>query len=265
MNNRQQFRGIIGKSKKMQSVYSCIEDLADAQIPVLITGETGTGKELVAEALHCSGKYLDRPFVKIHCIALTENLFEIELLGYIKGAIDGSLQEYNGKLSMAEGGTVVFDEIGDISHNQQLLLLKILQKGEYMRIGDSTPVKLNSRIIVTTSQDIREKVRRGVFLEDLYKYLKTVEIHLEPLRNRQEDISLLIAHFMQKFNKKFHKKITAISQEVQKMFMNYSWPGNVKELENAMEHAFILCQRKTITVKDIPSDLKDAVANPLLL
>ncbi len=259
MRERQQFHNIIGKSEKMQSVYSLIEDLTDVQTTVLVTGESGTGKELVAEALHYKGERSHKPFVKVNCTALSESLLESELFGHVKGAFTGAIQDRVGRFQKADGGTIFLDEIGDITPRMQLQLLRVLQEREFERVGDSTPIKVDVRVIAATNQNLREKIRRGEFREDLYYRLKVVEINLPALRERREDMPLLINHFINKFNKKLNKEIVAISSDAQKIFMDYPWPGNIRELEHTMEHAFILCRQKTITVNHLPQVFKEFI------
>lgn len=259
MRERQQFHNIIGKSEKMQMIYSLIENLADVQTTVLVTGESGTGKELVAEALHYKGERCGKPFVKVNCSALSESLLESELFGHVKGAFTGAVQDRVGRFQKANSGTIFLDEIGDISPRMQLQLLRVLQEREFERVGDSTPIRVDVRVVAATNQSLKEKIRRGEFREDLYYRLKVVEVSLPPLRDRREDVPLLVNHFINKFNKKLNREIVAISSDVQKTFMEYQWPGNVRELEHTLEHAFILCRQKTITVNHLPTAFKEFV------
>ncbi|MEJ2685298.1 MAG: sigma 54-interacting transcriptional regulator [Candidatus Sulfobium sp.] len=258
LKERRQFHNIVGSDWKMQEIYSLIESLADVQTTVLIAGESGTGKELVAEALHYRGVRSDKPLVKVNCAALSENLLESELFGHVKGAFTGAITDKAGRFQKANGGTIFLDEIGDISQRTQLRLLRVLQEMEFERVGDSTPVRVDVRVIAATNQDLAEKVRRGEFREDLYYRLKVVEIRLPAVRDRLEDIPLLTDHFLRKFNKKFNKEITGISGDVQKIFMDYRWPGNVRELEHTIEHAFILCRQNIITVDHLPGNIKSS-------
>ncbi|KKO19484.1 MAG: sigma 54-interacting transcriptional regulator [Candidatus Brocadia sp.] len=257
MKERHKFCNIIGKSEKIQMIYSFIEDLADVQTTVLVLGESGTGKELVAEAIHYSGARSSKSLVKVNCSALSENLLESELFGHVKGSFTGALQDRIGRFQKADGGTIFLDEIGDISPRIQLQLLRVLQEREFERVGDSNPVRVDVRVIAATNQNLREKVKRGEFREDLYYRLKVVEMCLPPLRDRKEDIPLLVKHFVKKFNKKLNKEISAISADVQKIFMNYTWPGNIRELEHTMEHAFILCHQNIITMDHLPLNFKE--------
>lgn len=257
LKKRGQFHGIIGKSEKMQKVYSLIEDLGDIETTVLVTGESGTGKELAAEALHYGGVRSNKPLVKVNCSALSENLLESELFGHVKGAFTGAVQDKIGRFQRADSGTIFLDEIGDISLSIQLRLLRVLSEKEFERVGDSTPARVNVRIVTATNQDLREKIRQGEFREDLYYRLRVVEIALPPLRERREDLPLLIGHFIEKFNQRFNRKITAVSADVMKLFVNYTWPGNVRELEHSLEHAFVLCRQSIIGIDDLPPEFKD--------
>lgn len=256
LKERHQFHHIIGKNDSMQEIYSLIENLADVQSTILITGESGTGKELISEAIHYKGERRRKPFVKVNCSALSEHLLESELFGHVKGAFTGATHDRMGRFQKAEGGTIFLDEIGDVSSKTQLQLLRVLQDKEFERVGDSTPVKVDVRIITATNQDIQDKIKRGGFRQDLYYRLKVVEISLPPLRERRDDIPLLIAHFLHKFNRKLQKNIMNISSEVQNLFMNYQWPGNIRELEHSIEHAFIVCHQSIITMEHLPLTMK---------
>lgn len=256
MKERRQFHNIIGKSEKMQKIYALIDNLVDVETTVLITGETGTGKELIAEALHYRGSRCHKPLVKVNCSALSENLLESELFGHVKGAFSGAIQDKIGRFQRANGGTIFLDEIGDISPRTQLQLLRVVQEKEFERVGESAPIKVNVRIVAATNQGLLEKVKRGNFREDLYYRLKVVEVALPPLRERKEDIPLLLNHFINRFNKKFNKEIDAASVDVQKIFMEYPWSGNVREFEHTIEHAFILCKQNTITLDCLPLAFK---------
>jgi PAS domain S-box-containing protein len=256
---RKQFYTIIGESEKMQRIYDLIDDLADVQTTVLISGESGTGKELVAEAIHYRGNRSNKPLVKVNCTALSENLLESELFGYVRGAFTGAEGNKIGRFQKADGGTVFLDEIGDISPRMQLRLLRVLQEKEIEMVGDSTPIKVDIRIIAATNQDLKKKVQRGEFREDLYYRLKVVEISLPPLRDKRQDIPLLVHHFIQKFNKKFKKEILDVSENVRNIFMEYNWQGNVRELRHTIEHACILCRQSVITIEHLPPEFKDTV------
>jgi len=263
LRERQQFHNIIGKSEKMQAIYSLIDNLVDVETTVLITGETGTGKELIAEALHSRGSRCHKPLVKVNCSALSENLLESELFGHVKGAFSGAVHDRIGRFQRANGGTIFLDEIGDISSKTQLQLLRVVQEKEFERVGDSTPIKVDVRIVAATNQNLLEKVSRGDFREDLYYRLKVVEVIMPPLRERKEDIPLLVNHFLNKFNKKLNKEIVAVSADVRKILMDYFWPGNVRELEHTLEHAFIICRQNTITIDCLPLAFKDFIGTKM--
>lgn len=254
---RQELCNLIGKSPAMKKVYSFIEALSNIQTTVLITGESGTGKGLVAEALHYYKREQKKPFVVVNCAALSDNLLESELFGHVKGAYTGAVSDRAGRFQMADGGTIFLDEIGDISETMQLRLLRVLQDMEFERVGDSTSVKVNVRVIAATNQDLRKKVKNGKFREDLYYRLKVAELTIPSLRERQEDIPLLVEHFRKKFNNKFNKNIKSLSSNVLKLFMDYKWPGNVRELSHTLEYAFALCNDSIITLDYIPNDLKN--------
>lgn len=258
LQERYQFYNMIGKSNKMQEVYSLIDDLADIKTTVLIMGETGTGKELVAEALHYYKKSSSTPLVKVNCAALSDDLLESELFGHVKGAFTGAINNRIGRFQKADGGTIFLDEIGAISSKMQTRLLRVIETMEFERVGDSNPIKVDVRIIAATNQDLSKNVKQGKFRQDLYHRLNVVEIRLPPLRERGGDIPLLIDVLIKIFNKKFNKNIKGLSEDVKKIFMNYSWPGNVRELEHKLEHAFIVSHNSIIKVDDLPGDFKDA-------
>lgn len=254
---RQSFHNITGESEKIQKIYSLIEALSSVQTTVLITGESGTGKELVAEAIHYKGGRHNKPFVMVNCSSLSESLLESELFGHVKGSFTGAFRDKIGRFELAHGGTIFLDEIGDISSSVQLHLLRVLENHEFERVGDNKTIKVDVLIIAATNQDLKEKVKTGHFREDLYYRLKVVEIKIPPLRERKEDIPLLILHFLRKFNNKFNKHITHVSEDVERLFMKYHWPGNIRELEHSLEHAFILCRKSIISPEDLPEDFKD--------
>lgn len=264
LRERHQFHNIIGKSKKMHDIYSLIKDLAGPDTSVLITGESGTGKELIAQALHYSSNRAHMPLVKVNCSALTESLLESELFGHVKGAFTGAIENKKGYFHAADGGIILLDEIGDISPKIQLKLLRILEEKAFEHVGDSTPIKLNVRIIAATNSDLKQKVRMGEFRADLYYRLKVVEITMPPLRERREDIPLLVNHFRSLFNKSFKKNIEGVSDEVLNTFMSYPWTGNVRELEHTLEHAFVLCHGKTIITDHLPGEIKNYTKNKIV-
>lgn len=257
------FHRIIGQSRKMQEIYAQIDAVAQTPATVLITGESGTGKELIAEALHFKSARNQKPFVKVNCSALPESLLESELFGHVKGAFTGAYQSQTGRFQRADGGTILLDEIGDISSRIQLGLLRVLQEREIERVGDPRPIKLDVRILAATNRNLQEKVKRGEFREDLYYRLKVVEITPPPLRERKDDIPVLTAHFLKKFNKHYEKNISGVSAQVEAGLPEYPWPGNVRELEHAIEHAFVFCRRNTIGLDHLPADLSAFISGLL--
>ncbi|MBT3225256.1 MAG: sigma 54-interacting transcriptional regulator [Deltaproteobacteria bacterium] len=254
---RKDYAKIIGKSLLMARIYDQIDSLADIRTSVLITGESGTGKELVAEALHYQGARAEKPLVKCNCVVLTENLIESELFGHVKGAFTGADRDKIGRFEQANGGTIFLDEIGDISPTIQLKLLRVLQDKEFEKVGSIKNKKVDIRVIAATNQDLHEKVNRGQFREDLYYRLKVVEIEVPPLRERKEDIPLLLSQFLKDFGKEFKKTINGLTEDAKKLLMEHDWPGNVRELRHAIEHASIVCKQSIITLDDLPRDLKN--------
>ncbi len=264
LHARAKFYKLIGKCENMQKVYTLIENLANVNTTVLITGESGTGKELVADALHNHGDRSDKPFVKVNCAALPNDILESELFGHVKGAFTGAVSDRVGRFQMAAGGTIFLDEIGEVSYKMQLRLLRVLQEKEFERVGDSVPIKVDVRVIAATNKILSEQVRLGKFREDLFHRLSVVEVDIPPLRERQDDIPFLVSHFLEKFNKKFDKLIKGVSTDVQHAFVNYAWSGNVREMEHTIEHAFVLCKDTVVTLDDLPQKfkgLKDNIGN----
>ncbi len=255
LRQRHGFQNMIGKSRGMQQVFSLVENLAETEATVLITGESGTGKELVVEALHYNGPRADKPLVKVNCSALSENLLESELFGHVRGAFTGAIRDKVGRFQLADGGTIFLDEIGDISPAIQLKLLRVLQEREFERVGDSRTMRCDVRIVAATNRELRSLMAARVFREDLYYRLKVVEVHLPPVRERLEDIPLLVQHFLARFNAAYGKRIEAVGEAVMPRLVSYGWPGNVRELRHAMEHAVILCQGQAIGLEHLPAEL----------
>ena len=255
---RYNLHNMVGKSHQMQGIFHLLDELMNTDTTVLITGETGTGKELIAKALHYGGGRAAKPMVTVTCSALPENLLESELFGHVRGAFTGASKDRVGRFQAAHGGTIFLDEIGDITPPLQLKLLRVLQEKTFERVGDSTTYPVDVRVIAATNCDLKKKVGLGEFREDLYYRLKVLEIAVPPLRERREDIPLLINHFLTQFNKSYKKSIEGISQDALKIFMMYPWPGNVRELQHAIEHAFVLCNSPTITVEHLPVEIKDS-------
>jgi PAS domain S-box-containing protein len=255
LKTRHQFQKMIGQNARMQEVYRLIEDLTDVETNVLITGASGTGKELVAKALHYRGSRAEKPMVTVNCSSLAESLLESELFGHVKGAFTGAIKDKTGRFQLAHGGTIFLDEIGDISSGIQLKLLRVIEEKIIEKVGDVCPVPVDVRIIAATNQNLKEKVRLGEFREDLYYRLKVIEIALPPLTERRGDIPLLVDYFCGLYRIRFKKNILSVSPEVMAAFMRYTWPGNVRELENALEHAFVLCRSGEIEMAHLPSEI----------
>lgn len=255
---RSHFHRFVGKSQAMQRVYALIESVGKVDTTVLITGESGTGKELVAEALHAESPRRNRPLVKVDCTAIPEDLLESELFGHKKGSFTGADRDRLGRILQADGGTLFLDEIGDISSRMQLRLLRFLQERTFYPVGQDQPIQVDVRVITATNADLKEKVRREQFREDLYFRLRVVDIILPPLRERKEDIPLLVQHFLGVFEEKMKKGITGFSDSVIELIMNHSWPGNIRELEHVIERAYVLCSGDTITTDHMPTDILSA-------
>jgi len=250
--NRAEYACMVGSSPSMRKVYSMIGDLADLESTVLITGESGTGKELVARALHNEGIRKKGPFVAVNCSAIGDNLLESELFGHVKGAFTGAQRDRAGRFETADGGTIFLDEIGDISTRMQLRLLRVLQEREFERVGDDRTRKVDVRVIAATNRDLPEKVGDGSFREDLYYRLNVIEIQMPALRERCEDIPLLVDHFIRRLNSHLKKDIKSLSSDAMEIIMKHQWPGNIRQLENVMEHAAIQCKGETITRECLP-------------
>lgn len=256
------YKNIIGKSKQMREIYALIQHLAKVDTTVLITGESGTGKELVAEALHYSSARAKGPMIKANTSALSENLLESELFGHVRGAFTGAVSNKSGLIESAEKGTLFLDEIGEISHNLQLKLLRFLQEKKFERVGDvKQTLRADVRIVAATNADLSEKVKQGSFRADLYYRLKVVPVHIPPLRERTEDIPLLINYFCSRFSQEFNKKISGVSQEVLRYLMSYPWPGNVRELEHVLERTCLFCSGGQIQFEHLPDDQKQKGEN----
>jgi len=255
LQDRNQPENMVGQCEGMQRLYSMIHSLASVDTTVLITGESGTGKELVAEALHNMGDRRKGPLVKFNCAALPENLLESELFGHVKGSFTGAVKDKVGRFQKADGGTIFLDEIGDISPATQVRLLRVLQDKTIEKVGGSTPIKVDVRIVAATNKDLLEKVSTGEFREDLYFRLNVMNLKLPALRQRGHDLDLLVRFFIQQFNLRFGKQVRGVSDDVMALFRSYSWPGNVRELEHALEHAFVLCNDSLITTEHLSTDL----------
>ena len=255
------FGNIIGKSKAMQDIFETIRKIAPANASVLIEGDSGTGKELVAKSIHFNSQRRDKPFVAINCSSLSENLLESELFGHEKGAFTGAISMKKGRFELADEGTLFLDEIGEIAQNLQVKLLRVLQEKVFERVGGIKPVSVNIRVIAATNKRLKDEMKAGRYREDLYYRLNVLYICLPPLKERKEDIRLLIHRFIKKYSgeRKSQIQITGIDQEVERLFYEYNWPGNIRELENVIERAMILCPNDTIRVTDLPMDFKENI------
>ncbi|MCF8091438.1 MAG: sigma 54-interacting transcriptional regulator [Desulfotignum sp.] len=257
---QQAFRlgNIIGKSPAMQNVFDAVRAAADSRATVLIQGESGTGKELVAKAIHFNASKDQRPLVTVNCSALSETLLESELFGHVKGAFTGAHKDHMGRFEQADTGTIFLDEIGELTSYMQVKLLRVLQEREIERVGDTKKRKIDIRIIAATNKDLTDLTRKGAFREDLFYRLKVFTIQIPPLRNRKADIPLLVENFVHKTGKRENKRIKGVSPGAMKILMSHAWHGNVRELENAIEHAFVVCRTDYIAQTDLPMELQAA-------
>ncbi len=257
IQERYTFQNIISSSPQMVEVMGLVARVAPSQATVLIRGESGTGKELIANAIHLASTRSEKPFVKVNCAAIPETLLESELFGHEKGAFTGAIQKRIGRFEEADGGTLFLDEIGDLSPSTQVKLLRVLQEKEFQRLGSNINLKTDVRIIAATHRNLEEALQKGLFREDLYYRLNVVSIFLPPLRERKEDIPFLINHFLKKYSEMNQKKIESISKEAHALLLRYAYPGNVRELENLIERAVVLCRGEVITTQDLPFHVRE--------
>jgi DNA-binding NtrC family response regulator len=253
VRSRFSFEQIVCNNRKMLELLDMVANVAETDATILIRGETGTGKELVAKAAHYNSLRANKPFVKVNCTALPETLLETELFGHVKGAFTGAARDRKGRFEAADGGTLFLDEIGDISQGMQLKLLRVLQEMEFEKLGSNKTLKVDVRIIASTNRDMEEAIREGAFREDLFFRLNVVPIFIPPLRDRKDDIYPLANKFLEKLNKKHKKKIRVIPSDLMTVLLNYDWPGNVRELENSIERAVILTKGETIDLEHFQS------------
>jgi len=244
--------GILGKSAPMQQLFEMIESVAQSDAPVMIYGQSGTGKEMVARAIHWAGPRECKPFIKVNCAALNENLLESELFGHVKGAYTGADRTRVGRFEAAHEGSIFLDEIGDIPPSTQVKLLRVLEEREIERVGDQTPIKVDVRVITATNKNLEELIAAGRFREDLYFRISVFPLSIPPLRERPEDIPIIIQHFIAQHNLKSGKKISGMTPEAVARLSAYLWPGNVRELRNAIEYALVLCPGGEIGVQHLP-------------
>jgi len=253
IEQRYSFGNIIARSEAMRRVFELVEKVADHKTTVLITGESGTGKDLIARALHHNGRRAGKPMVSINCGGIPESLLESELFGYKRGAFTDAVRDKPGRFEEADGGTVFLDEIGELPLPLQVKLLRVLQEEEIAPLGGLGSRKIDVRVIAATSKDLNREVAEGRFREDLFYRINVMAIHLPPLRERRGDIPLLVGYFIDLFNKKLQKDIEGLSSEAMPILMGYSWPGNIRELENVIERAILLAKGRWITPEDLPS------------
>lgn len=256
VEKRRGFYNIVGNSKGMRDVFDMAETVFDNEVTVLITGESGTGKELIAEAIHYNSPRRAKAFVKLNCVAIPETLLESELFGYEKGAFTGATRQKLGKFELANHGTLLLDEIGDMTLATQAKLLRVLQESEVERVGGMKPIKVDVRIIASTNHDLAQLVRDRRFREDLYFRLNVLPIHIPPLRERREDIPLLLDHFINLSTAKLHRDVERFSDDAMDLLINYSWPGNVRELENVVQRAVVLSKERVIQEWSLPPEIR---------
>jgi len=251
------FENIVSKNEKMQKIFDVIKKVSHYKSTVLITGESGTGKELVARALHYNSDRSQNPFIAVNCGAIPENLLESELFGHAKGAFTDAIRTKKGLFEEADGGTLFLDEIGELPGQLQVKLLRVLQDGEIRRIGESKPIQIDVRIVAATVKDLQKEVNEGRFREDLFYRLHVLPVHIPPLRERKEDIPLLIQHFIGKYNQAMNKNVTSVDHKAMETLISYKWYGNVRELENTIERAIVLSEKNNIESENLPTEIQN--------
>ena len=254
--SRDSFQQMVGRSAPMQEVFRRVRLAAQGDVPVLLTGESGTGKELAARAIHALSARKDKPFFAVNCSAIPEPLVESELFGHVKGAFTGAIRDKVGVFQAAEGGTLFLDEIGDTSPLLQLKLLRVLQESEVRRVGDEKNIKVDVRLVTATNKDLKHLLTTGAVREDFFYRIRVFEITLPALRERREDLPLLVSYFLAEGSKAYRRSINEISQDCMQQMLKYPWPGNVRELRNAIEHAFVVAEGDCVTVRDLPPEIR---------
>lgn len=262
LKKKYSFGNLVGNSEAMVEVYKTIEKIKDSRATILILGETGTGKELVARAIHFNSVRSEKPFLPVNCAALAETLLESELFGYVKGAFTGAVRDKQGVFEVAHGGTVFLDEIGDISPRLQQILLRVLENGEIQPVGSTTRRKVDVRVVAATNKELEDMVKQGTFRADLYYRLNVISLELPPLRMRKEDIATLAGHFLRKYATENEKTINDMSRDALRLLERYHWPGNVRELENVVERATLLETSREITPESLPENIRNAPQAP---
>lgn len=258
LKNRQNYKNIIGKSQKVVRLMEMIQQVGPTRASVLIYGESGVGKELVADALVSFSDRADKPFIKVHCAALNANLLESELFGHVKGAFTGAVSDKKGRFEQADGGTIFLDEIGEIDSSTQIKLLRVLQEREFEKVGGEKTIKTDVRVISATNKDLEKEIKEGRFREDLYYRLNVVKVEVPPLRERKEDLFLLCTEFLNQFSKENNKDIVGFSNDAIAAINNYEWPGNIRELRNCVESAVVMCKSNTIELSNLPPSVSKA-------
>ncbi len=253
---RYSFENMVGESEKMQAIYDLIPQIAKTNATVLIEGESGTGKELIAHSIHQYSTREDKPFIRVNCAALAESLLESELFGHVRGAFTGAHTHKLGRFELADRGTLFLDEIGEISLSTQAKLLRVVQEGEIEKVGDTRRIKVDIRLIAATNKDLKKAVKEKEFREDLYYRLRVIPISLPPLRERKDDIPRLVDHFINRFNKEMGKKVSRVSPEAMKILLNYDFPGNIRELENSIEHVMVFCTGNILEAEFIQKNIQ---------
>ena len=256
IERKKQFNSIIGNSRNMRDVFDTMSKAAPTKASILITGESGVGKELVANAIHELSSRKDMPLIKVHCAALSSSLLESELFGHEKGAFTGAVSLRRGRFELASGGTLFLDEIGEIDQNIQIKLLRVLQEKKFERVGGEKTVEVDVRLVTATNRDLKAEIEKGNFREDLYFRLNVVNIHVPPLRERKDDIPVLAAAFLKEFAQENGKTIEGIHEKVRSRLYAYEWPGNIRELRNCIESAVVMCQSNVIGIDDLPPPLR---------
>ena len=252
--------GLIGASRAMQRVFDIVGKVADSPSTVLITGESGTGKELIAKALHEHSSRVDAPYIKVNCAAIPDTLIESELFGYEKGAFTGAVTSKPGRFELADSGTLFLDEIGEISTEMQVKLLRAIQESEFERVGGVTTRRVDVRLVTATNRDLGQQVQQGAFREDLYYRLNVVPIRLPPLRERADDIPMLVEHILARYALRLGRSVEGVTQDALDVMLRYAWPGNIRELENVIERTVLFCDSEVIAAADLPPEIKDEAA-----
>jgi DNA-binding NtrC family response regulator len=262
LEDRFHFKNIVGKSAEMVKVFELIQHIAPYDSSVLIIGESGTGKELIANAIHYNSPRSSNPFIKVSCASLSEGIIESELFGHEKGAFTGAIASRKGRFELAHHGTLFLDEVEDIPPSTQIKLLRVLQEGEFERVGGNRTIEVNIRVLAASNRDLQEAVKRGTFREDLYYRLNVVNIKLPPLRERRDDIPFLVNFFLEKYKKKYHMKVKGISKRAMNLLTEYEWTGNVRELENTIESIMVINSPEVIDISHLPQEVREFEGGP---